>query len=384
MSIARYFCWDQIRALDYLSSRSEVDPKRLGMTGASGGGTQTSYMMLLDDRIKTAVPVCYISAREAYMGSGQAHDMEQNIFGAIAHSPAHDDFLAAFAPRPVMVGAAESDFLNVEGAVRTLERARRLYGLYDAEDKIQLTITSGTHGYSSGLRQAAVNWFRQHLLGLDPDFETQDPTPYDPIELNCTKTGQILDDNPDAITIHDLIRMQLSKPQEGFNIKLLEETLAHPRLEGPKYPRVISRNTIVDDVVGEKIFFWSEQGIIVSGLFFQPNAATEEPVLLLLENGTDETKASWELIASLLDEKRGVFVFDPRGIGAVAPRHISHHSGRIYHFYETEYRLSCDAQMLGTTLAGMQVRDAIREVGYLLEPIQPSFVSVHYQITLPR
>lgn len=164
--------------------------------------------------------------------------------------------------------------------------------------------------------------------------------------------------------------MQLSKPQEGFNLKLLEETLAHLKLEGPKYPRVISRNTIVDGVVGEQIFFWSEQGIIVSGLLFQPNEATEEPVLLLLENGTngtDETEASWEFIASLLDEKRAVFVFDPRGIGAVASRHISHHSGRIYHFYETEYRLSCDAQMLGTTLVGMKVRDAIRGVEYLLE-----------------
>jgi hypothetical protein len=367
MSIARYFCWDLTRALDYLCTRPEVDKDRLGITGNSGGGTQTSYMLLFDERLKAAVPCCYISSRLAYMGTGQAHDMEQNLFGAISHSPGHDDFLASFAPKPVMVGAVESDFFNVEGAVHTVERARRIYRLYNAEDKLQLTVVPGTHGYRPLLREAAVNWFRVHLLGQEPDFRTQDPAAHEPEELYCTKTGQVLGDFPQATTIHDLLVAELEdKPEDRFTPALLEKTLAHPKLKGPKYPRVIANQLVADGITQEKIFFWSERGILVSGLLFRIHEARNDPVLLLLEEGTDAAESSWELIASLLAEGRDVFLFDPRGIGAVATRRINH-GNRLYHFYETEYRLSCDAQMLGTSLVGMQVADVLRGMEYLLE-----------------
>ncbi len=367
MSIARYFCWDLTRALDYLCTRSEVDKERLGITGNSGGGTQTSYMMLLDERLKAAVPCCYISSRAAYLGTGQAHDMEQNIFGAISHSPDHDDFLASFAPKPVMVGAVESDFFNVEGAVRSVEQARRIYRLFNAEDKIKLTVVPGTHGYKPGLREAAVNWFRVHLLGLEPSFRTQEPVAREPEELYCTKTGQVLGDFPEARTIHDLIVEQLEKPKTAFSLAMLEETLALPKLRGPKYPRVIAQDLVADGITREKIFFWSEKGILTSGLLFQTQDSQHDPVLLLLEEGTEGAETSWELIDSLLAESRDVFLFDPRGIGAVASRNVNRAAGNPYHFYETEYRLSCDAQMLGTSLVGMQVADVLRAVEYLQE-----------------
>jgi len=368
MSIARYFCWDLIRALDYFCGRPEVDETRIGITGTSGGGTQTSYMMLLDERIKAAVPCTYISSRLAYMDSGQAHDMEQNLFGAISHSPDHDDFLACFAPKPVLVGAVESDYFNVEGAVYSVEQARRIYRLYNAEDKIQLKVAPGTHAYVPQLREAAVNWFRVHLLGLEPDFRTRDPLIHDPQKLNCTKTGQILGDFPQATTIHDLLVAALEdKPKKKFSPALLEETLCYPKLQGPKYPRVIAKDLVADGIVREKVFFWSEDGVLVSGLLFHAKEASNDPVLLLLEEGTAGVEVSWELIVSLLAEGRDVFLFDPRGIGGVAPRKITIHCRRPFHFYETEYRLSCDAQMLGTSLVGMQVADVLRGIEYLLE-----------------
>src|SRR5262249_30320615 len=58
---AAFRIWDGIRSLDYLASRPEIDAKRLGCTGCSGGGTLTSYLMALDDRIAAAAPSCYIT-----------------------------------------------------------------------------------------------------------------------------------------------------------------------------------------------------------------------------------------------------------------------------------------------------------------------------------
>ncbi len=368
MSIARYFCWDLIRALDYMCTRPEIDSTRLGMTGNSGGGTQTSYMMLLDERIKAAAPCTYITSRLAYLGTGQAHDMEQNLFESISHSPAHDDFLASFAPKPVMVGAVESDFFNVEGAKHSVELARKVYNLYKAEDNIQLIVAPGTHAYVPELREASVNWFRVHLMGQQPNFRTLDPVPHDPKELYCTKTGQVLGDFPQATTIHDLLveEHEKGKPKGTFSPKLLEKILVHRKSEEPKYPRVIANDLVADGIWREKVFFWSEKGIIVSGLLFRTQHAQYDPVLLLLEDGTAEVEASWELIVSLLAEGRDVFLFDPRGIGAVASRQLNPNSFQ-YHFFETEYRLGSDAQMLGISLVGMQTMDVLRGIEYLTE-----------------
>ena len=55
-STAKYMIWDGIRAVDYLLTRKEVDPERIGITGRSGGGTQSSHIAAFDDRIKAAAP----------------------------------------------------------------------------------------------------------------------------------------------------------------------------------------------------------------------------------------------------------------------------------------------------------------------------------------
>lgn len=99
-NIARYFIWDLVRAVDFLESLPEVDSTRIGLTGNSGGGTQSSYVMLVEPRIKVAVPCTYITSREEYMKTGQAHDSEQNIFKAIVTGLNYDDFISCFAPKP--------------------------------------------------------------------------------------------------------------------------------------------------------------------------------------------------------------------------------------------------------------------------------------------
>src|SRR5262249_38911733 len=76
---ATYRIWDGIRSLDYLAGRPEVDPKKLGCTGCSGGGTLTSYLMALDDRIVAAAPSCYITSLERLFATIGPQDAEQNI-----------------------------------------------------------------------------------------------------------------------------------------------------------------------------------------------------------------------------------------------------------------------------------------------------------------
>src|SRR5262249_23604046 len=102
-STATYRIWDGIRSLDYLASRPEVDPKRLGCTGNSGGGTLTAYLMALDDRIVAAAPSCYITSLERLFATIGPQDAEQNITGQVAFSMEHADYLTMRAPRPTLV-----------------------------------------------------------------------------------------------------------------------------------------------------------------------------------------------------------------------------------------------------------------------------------------
>ena len=77
--LASYRIWDGIRALDYLASRPEIDSARLACTGNSGGGTMTSYLMALDDRIAVAAPSCFITSLERLFATIGPQDAEQNI-----------------------------------------------------------------------------------------------------------------------------------------------------------------------------------------------------------------------------------------------------------------------------------------------------------------
>ena len=121
-TIGRYFLHDAMRGIDYLISRPEVDPSRIGVTGNSGGGTQTSMMMLGDPRIAAAAPATFIMDRRSYMWCGQAQDSEQIWPGFTADGFDHEDILLAMAPKPVCVLAVTSDFFPIEGTRRTVAR----------------------------------------------------------------------------------------------------------------------------------------------------------------------------------------------------------------------------------------------------------------------
>ena len=97
--LASYRIWDGLRALDYLASRPEVDPARLGCTGNSGGGTMTAYLMALDDRIAVAAPSCFITSLERLFATIGPQDAEQNITGQVAAGMEHADLRDPARPR---------------------------------------------------------------------------------------------------------------------------------------------------------------------------------------------------------------------------------------------------------------------------------------------
>jgi hypothetical protein len=181
-----------MRSLDYLASRPEIDPKRLGCTGCSGGGTLTSYLMALDERIVAAAPSCYLTSLERLFATIGPQDAEQNITGQVAFGMEHSDYVLMHSPRPTLICAATRDFFDIQGTWTTFREAKRMYGLLGYGERMDLFESDSGHGFPKPQREAALRFMRRWLLNTDDaPTETEIATLKD-ADLQCTSSGQVL------------------------------------------------------------------------------------------------------------------------------------------------------------------------------------------------
>src|SRR6185503_7813461 len=187
-SCASFRIWDGIRSIDYLAGRPEIDPKRLGCTGNSGGGTMTAYLMALDDRIYAAAPSCYITSLERLFATIGPQDAEQNITGQVAFGMEHADYVTMRAPKPTLILTGTQDFFDIQGAWTTFREAKLQYGLLGHRERVELFEYNDKHGFSKPRREAAMRWMRRWLLDKD-DAPTEGTFPiHKDEELQCTRT----------------------------------------------------------------------------------------------------------------------------------------------------------------------------------------------------
>lgn len=370
--IARHFIWDGMRGVDYLQSRSEVDPDRIGVTGNSGGGTQTCLLMMADERFAAGAPCCFVMTLESYMKTGQAQDAEQLVRGAMAWGPDYYQYLTAMAPKPVMVGAALYDFFPIEGARESVRRAREVYRLYGAEDKVGITYSPNTHGFTAPLREGVVNWMRMHLKGEPGDFVTDEPAILPEPDLNCTTAGQVLAEYGDENTVFDLGR---SLPRAGSAPAAADAGELRRRLgevlgiAGEPLDRPVDARLVFNEPVAgyptEHIFFFSAPNVVATGVMIHPRQAglVKQTDLVLLERGSAGIPEERARLEALLRRGHRLFVFDPRGKGAVASRPVNPRDPGAD--YGNEYKLASDAMLLGISTLGLRVFDVLRGLTYL-------------------
>ncbi|MGI4743390.1 MAG: alpha/beta hydrolase family protein [Janthinobacterium lividum] len=197
-SVAAYEYWDNVRALDYLETRPDLDRTRLGCIGSSGGGTQATYLIALDERIEAAVVCTYVSRRERVLELSGPSDGCQHIPGEGREHLEIGDFLALFAPKPLLIMSGYYDFVDYWGAVQTADELRRVYHVFKAENKVkQFSVESG-HGMPQPKREAAITWFRTWLCHDAAPVAESPLAPIPDKELLCTTTGQVATAFPDT------------------------------------------------------------------------------------------------------------------------------------------------------------------------------------------
>jgi dienelactone hydrolase len=154
--------YDNMRAVDYMISRPEVDPDRLAITGASGGGNQSMNAGAWDERFKVVVPVCSVGTYVSYLGA--ACCICEVLPGGLTIAE-EGEILAMVAPRALLVINATRDAhqFSVAEAAKSVERARPVFELHGAADKLRHVIIDSAHDYNQSMREALYGWLARWL-----------------------------------------------------------------------------------------------------------------------------------------------------------------------------------------------------------------------------
>lgn len=286
--LARYFIHDIARAVDYLCTRPEVDPAKIGITGSSGGGTQTSLAMICEPRFAAAAPGTFIMNRESYLFAGQAQDAEQIWPNMSAAGFDHEDILLAMAPRPVLVLAVTGDIFPIEGTRRTVERSRKFWDMHGCGDRLQLAVDESPHMYTLPLARAAAAFFAKHLLGKQIEADDGEYLVEDGSDIWCTTSGQIVGDYPGARKVYHenldrlagLEKARAATPEAERKAKAtawLDGRVRGPRPVcdlNPRHQRLRSWHGL--NV--QSSIWWSQPGLFSHGFLFSPSAGpTDSP-----------------------------------------------------------------------------------------------------------
>lgn len=174
--------WNGIRGIDYLISRPEVDPDKIGVTGISGGGAATFWVAAADERVKVAVPVSGMSDLESYVKNKVVNGHCDCMFLYNTYQWEWTTIAALVAPRPLLFANSDNDrIFPMDGNRRIIEKLRKLYGLYGKADLTDEYVSVGGHDYRPDLRIAIFKFINKHLKG-DATTPVEDSAKFDTVE----------------------------------------------------------------------------------------------------------------------------------------------------------------------------------------------------------
>jgi dienelactone hydrolase len=321
--------YENMRAVDYLLTRPEVDGTKLGITGASGGGNQTMYAGAFDERFACVVPVCSVGTYRSYLSA--ACCVCEVVPDAMTYTEEWG-LLAMVAPRALMVINATKDAFqfSVGEAQQSVTKAQHVFRLHGLAGNIAHSIFESGHDYGKEMREAMYGWMTLHLKGEGKGNPIPEPalTPEDPETLRCypgetrpqtfvtlpkfaaAQAARLIDEhnreNPQHLEHWSNVAMRMRHTLErgvlgGFADFPHEVAVTREKAEGP----------------GRRLRFETEPGVEAAG-FYQPGKGGAKPPALVVDFGGLEQVRQSELAKALARAGWNVLLLEVRATGAHA------------------------------------------------------------------
>lgn len=371
-SVAAYEYWDNHRAIDYLETRPDIDKNRIGVFGSSGGGTQASYMLGLDERIKVATICSYFTEREKVLEIYGASDGCQHVPYEGREQLEIADFVLMMAPKPVLIMSGKYDFVDYWGAKQAFKDLEKAYTVLETPEKVSMFSLEAGHGMPKPKQEAMVKWFKKWFYNdATPIIDTDRISiPFE--ALKCTSTGQVL----------TAIANSESIPE--YHKHLFENYKQH-RTEFLKKDGTEIKKTVLEllgiEIPKENISI-QQTGLIASRKYdlykYQINRIGEMPVpclvlipenisnksnivLYLNETGKSAILSNESLIDNYMNQSDILVIPDLRGFGETAdPSNLNDSK-----YWNWEYRTSMASMHLGKSIMGQRVIDVITVLDFI-------------------
>jgi len=379
--IGSWRAWDGIRGVDYLLSRKEVDPKQIGVTGNSGGGTMTTWLSGIEQRFTMSAPSCFVTSFRRNLENELPADTEQCPPRVLALGLDHSDWLVAMGPRPVIILAKEKDYFDARGAEIAFKRVRNLYRLLGVEDRAGIFIGPSGHGYSQENREAMYRWFNQvtqiSTLQSEPDLRIEEDE-----LLWCTPKGQVSEMRSRTVfdyTADKSSDLRKSRPRNLSEkqvrsavrevLKLKEKKESNPpdyrilrQWEPRAYPMKNWTTYLVKTEPGihAVVYRLGEER-----LMSRPHAESKRAILYVSHLSSDAELRKESLLLKLAnsDPNSILYTVDVRGIGESMPNTCGQDS--FSKSYGNDYFYAAHSIMLDRPYLGQRASDVLRVLDWL-------------------
>ena len=367
-STAQMRIYDGMRAIDYLQSRPDVKPDRIGYMGNSGGGTMTSLIMAVEPRVAAAAPSCYLSSIREVVDHDGPQDAEQCIFGQLAFGLNHASFVL-MQGQPVRMHCCHNDFFTFMGSRQTYRTVAETAANLDlGTDRYGMTDVPGPHGWKESTRASSVQWMRRWLMDdvsalpidvdacrrLDVGFDIgKVDHGLDKPNYNVTPNGKV-SELPGFRSIYELLKDDLKKAREG-RAPVQAETVR--RVAGIRLPDGVKATAVeiarqaADGLTVVKTAFQFEGGLLVPAVTFLPKDATKAPALLVGDAGRGALLGRAE---ALLAQGTPVMVADLIGAGEIGA--VKH---KFYGAKNADEEIAVLYYMLGKSLVGVRAEELL-------------------------
>lgn len=351
--LARYFIFDAMRSLDYLSSRPDVDASRIGAAGCSGGGALTTFLGGLDQRVKVVIPACYPSSFQTLFATS-GPDVEMVLPRFLASGLDTADFVELSAPTPWLLQSTEHDEFHFShiGVRLVYDEARNWYALYGAQDRVGFMVGPGSHGMPLEAREAVYQWMIRYLKNGQGDFHEQPVEMYTNHQLQVTASGNV-ENEPDSRKLYQILRAEYNaRKQPGTMADLLaklRELKIPTDHTAPRFEIVDTSSEAGGQI--EHIKFESTPGIWLNATLHIPSTSGKKPAVLVLKAGNSFALMSTPDIAEYM-ARAGQVVLE------MEPRRsqMEVHEGPFAGDYVTDVQ----ANLIGLNLPAMRAHDILR------------------------